>query len=199
VTRRARRSSSTAASPSSLSLEKLGDTALAVSVALQVGIGEICSREVLFVGRNESVADAARLMRQHHIGSVVVADRTGGRLVPAGMITDRDVTVGVVALGLDPEKTPVEAAMRAELVSVRETEGVGRAVQLMRSQGVRRLPVVDNSGALVGLVAADDLLELFGEELSALAAVVARGPRREREERRASGASDRSRPARPGL
>jgi CBS domain-containing protein len=164
-----------------------------------MAIGEICSREVVFIARNESVADAARLMRQHHIGSVVVADRTGGRLVPVGMITDRDVTVGVVALGLDAEKTPVEAAMRAELVSVRETEGVGRAVQLMRSQGVRRLPVVDNSGALVGLVAADDLLELFGEELSALAAAVSRSARREREERRASGASDTSRPARPGL
>jgi CBS domain-containing protein len=116
-----------------------------------MAIGEICSREVVFIARNESVADAARLMRQYHIGSVVVADRTGGRIIPAGMITDRDVTVGVVALGLDAEKTPVEAAMRAELVSVRESEGVGRAVQLMRSQGVRRLPVVDGSGALVGL------------------------------------------------
>jgi CBS domain-containing protein len=164
-----------------------------------MAIGEICSREVVFIARNESVAEAARLMRQHHIGSVVVADRAEGRLVAVGMITDRDVTVGVVALGLDPEKTPVEAAMRAELASVRETEGVGRAVQLMRSQGVRRLPVVDNSGALVGLVAADDLLELFGEERSALVAAVSRSARREREERRASGASDRSRPARPGL
>jgi len=47
-----------------------------------MAIGEICSREVVFIGRNESVADAARLMRQHHIGSLVVADRTGGRLLP---------------------------------------------------------------------------------------------------------------------
>jgi CBS domain-containing protein len=164
-----------------------------------MAIGEICSREVVFIARNESVADAARLMREHHIGSVVVADRAGGRLTPVGMITDRDVAVGVVALGLDPEKTPVEAAMHAELVSVRETEGVGRAVQLMRAQAIRRLPVVDASGALVGVVTADDLLELFSEEISALAATVARGPRREREERRASAASDKSPRARPGL
>jgi hypothetical protein len=92
-----------------------GGEILACSIAM--AIGEICSREVVFIARNESVADAARLMRQHHIGSVVVADRTGGRIIPAGMITDRDVTVGVVALGLDAEKTPVEAAMRAELAS----------------------------------------------------------------------------------
>jgi CBS domain-containing protein len=69
---------------------------------------------------------------------------------------------------------------------VREDEGLGRAVSLMRSQGVRRLPVVDASGALVGLLAADDLIELLGEELSGLGAMIARGPRREREERRAA-------------
>jgi CBS domain-containing protein len=81
-------------------------------------VGELCSREVVFIGRNESVADAARLMRQHHIGSLVVADKNDGRLVPGGMITDRDVAVGVVALGLDAEKTPVEAAMRAQVSCV---------------------------------------------------------------------------------
>lgn len=150
-----------------------------------MAIGEICSREVVFVTRNESVADAARLMRQHHIGSVVVVERKDGRLLPVGMITDRNVAVGVVALGLDPEKTPVEGAMRADVALVRDTEGIGRAVQLMRAQGVRRLPVIDSSGALVGLVAADDLLELFGEELSCLAGAVGRSTRREREERRA--------------
>lgn len=126
-----------------------------------MAIGEICSREVVFVTRNESVADAARLMRKHHIGSVVVVDRSDGRLLPVGMITDRDVAVGVVALGLDPEKAPVEGVMRADIALVRDTEGVRRTVQLMRAQ------------------------ELFGEELSCLAAAVGRGTRREREERQA--------------
>jgi len=149
-----------------------------------MAIGEICSRDVVFVSKSESAADAARLMRQHHIGAVVVAERKGERLVPAGMITDRDIAVGVVALGLDPEKTPVEAAMRAGLVCVQESEGVGRAVELMRAHGVRRLPVVDASGSLIGLVAADDLLDLFAVEISGLAGMLARGTRREREERR---------------
>jgi CBS domain-containing protein len=148
-------------------------------------VGEICSRVVVFIGRNESVADAARLMRKHHIGSLVVADKKNGRLVPAGMITDRDVAVGVVALGLDAEKTPVEGAMKAELARVREEEDVGRALELMRAHAVRRLPVVDASGALVGLLAADDVLQLLGEQISALANVVERGVRRESAERRA--------------
>lgn len=151
-----------------------------------MAIGEICSREVFFVRRGETAAVAARLMRDKHVGSLVVADEKEGRRVPVGMITDRDIAVGVVALGLNPEATPVEAAMRPEVICIREDEGVGRAVALMRRHAVRRLPVVNASGALVGLLAADDMLELLGEELAALSAAVSRGALRERETRRAA-------------
>jgi len=152
-----------------------------------MSLGEICSRDVVFVRRGESVALACGLMREHHVGSLVVVEERAGARVPVGMFTDRDVAIGVVAQGLDPAKTPVEAAMRAELVCARESEGLGRAVALMRAQGVRRLPVIDAGGALVGVLAADDLLELFAEELSGLAAIVGRGERRERALRAASG------------
>jgi len=150
-----------------------------------MAIGEICSREAVFVARNESCAQAARLMREHHVGSLVVVQQDGRR-VPAGMITDRDLAVGVMALGLDPEKTIVEAVMRPDVAVVRESEGIGRAIALMRAQAVRRLPVVDDSGALAGVLAADDLIELFAEEMSGLAAMLAKSPRRETEERRAA-------------
>jgi CBS domain-containing protein len=152
-----------------------------------MAIAEICSREVVFVGRDESCAQAARLMREHHVGSlVVVAQDDAQRRIPVGMLTDRDLAVGVMALGLDAEKTIVEAAMRPGVALVRESEGIGRAIALMRAQGVRRLPVVDASGALVGVLAADDLIELLGEEMAGLGALVAQGPRRERQERRAA-------------
>jgi CBS domain-containing protein len=151
-----------------------------------MAIGEICSRDVVFVAKNESCADAARLMREHHVGSLVVVREGAGPRVPVGMITDRDLAVGVMALGLDAEKTSVEVAMRPEVAVVRESEGIGRAIALMREQGVRRLPVIDAAGALAGVLAADDLIELFGEEMAGLAAVVAKGPRVERERRRAA-------------
>jgi len=151
-----------------------------------MAIGEICSRDVVFVARNETCAQAARLMREHHVGSLVVVQEDVAPRVPIGIITDRDLAVGVMALGLDAEKTLVEAVMRPDVALVRESEGVGRALALMREQGVRRLPVVDALGALAGVIAADDLIELFAEEMSSLAAMVAKGPRREREERRAS-------------
>jgi CBS domain-containing protein len=76
--------------------------------------------------------------------------------------------------------------MRPEIAVVREDEGVGRAIALMREHGARRLPVVDAAGALVGILAADDLIELFGEELAGLAEVIGQGPRRERRDRRAA-------------
>jgi CBS domain-containing protein len=148
-----------------------------------MAIHEICSRDVVFIAPGESVAQAARLMREHHIGSLVVVDRANGGLRPIGMMTDRDVAIGVVALGLDPEATPVEAAMRGSVAAVREDEGVARVVALMRSEGVRRLPVVDKAGKLVGLVAADDLIDLLAEEMTGLAGMLRRGVGRERVER----------------
>lgn len=151
-----------------------------------MGVAEICSREVVFAKRNESVAQAARLMREHHVGSVVVADERNGRRFPVGIVTDRDIAVGVVALGLDPEKRNVESAMPAELVCVRETDGLGRAVALMRAQGVRRLPVIDGAGGLIGILSADDVLEVLSEELYCLAGMVASGERFEREQRKAA-------------
>ena len=95
-----------------------------------MAIGEICSREVVFVARSESCAQAARLMR--------------------------------------------------------DNEGLGRAIALMRAEGVRRLPVVDADGNLVGVLAADDLIELFADELSGLAAMIGKSARFERAERRAA-------------
>ncbi len=151
-----------------------------------MGVGEICSRDVVFAKRNESVAQAARLMREHHVGSIVVADERNGRRYPAGILTDRDIAVGVVALGLDPEKRNIEGIMPAELVSVRDTDGLGRAVALMRAQGVRRLPVIDSAGALVGILSADDVLEVLCEELYCLSGMVGRGERLEREHRKAA-------------
>ncbi|HET9577997.1 MAG TPA: CBS domain-containing protein [Usitatibacter sp.] len=146
-------------------------------------IGEICTREVVYVGSNESAGDAARLMREHHVGSLVVLEppEAGGK--PVGVITDRDLAVGIVALSLDAERTPVEAVMRPGVTCIREDEGLGRAVTLMKSVGVRRLPVIDAKGALVGIVTADDLLELVAEEISGLAGMVGREFRRERDER----------------
>lgn len=145
-----------------------------------MAIGEICSREVLFARRDESVAAAARQMRASHVGCLVVADENGGKRVPVGMLTDRDITVAVVAPGLDPEAILIGDVMSAELLSVQEDAGLAETVELMRLRGIRRLPVTDAGGALVGLIAADDILSLLAEEISGLAGMISREEKRER-------------------
>jgi CBS domain-containing protein len=142
-------------------------------------IGEICSREVVCAKRDVSVKTAARLMREYHVGSIVVVDEPEDKRIPAGIVTDRDIAVAVVALGLDPKVIQIGDIMGSALVSVKEDWGVAEVVELMQLKAVRRLVVTDADGYLVGIVAADDVLCLLAEEMSALAAMV--GGERKRE------------------
>jgi CBS domain-containing protein len=149
-----------------------------------MAIGEICSREVVFVKRDATVRTAARLMREYHVGSLVVADETDGKRRPAGIVTDRDVVVAVVAMGLDPEVIQVGDIMGAGLVSVPEDWSITECVELMKLKGFRRLVVTDSDGYLVGVASADDVLSLLAEEISSLSSMVGRERKREMEARK---------------
>lgn len=131
-----------------------------------MAIGEICNRDVVVVEAGDSVSDAAQLMREHHVGDVVVVRENGGRNEPIGVVTDRDLVVEVMAEGLDPATLTVGEIMgRQALAKVNEDTGVFEAIRYMRDSGVRRMPVVDKCGGLAGIVTLDDLLELLAEEL----------------------------------
>jgi CBS domain-containing protein len=150
-----------------------------------MAIGEICSREAVFTTRDTTVATAARLMRHHHVGTLVVVEQMNGdRRLPVGIVTDRDVVIEVMATGLDPNVITVGDIMGQELVTARESEGVLETMQIMRYKGVRRLPIVDKDGHLVGIVSIDDLLEVLAEEFSELAKIMAREQARESSSRR---------------
>lgn len=147
-------------------------------------IAEICNREVVFARRHETVREAAQLMREHHVGDLIVIDERDGRRIPVGILTDRDIAVGVVAKGLDPDALAVKDVIGPELVATRESDGVSETIELMRAKGVRRIPVVDAQGTLVGIVTVDDMLALLAEDVSALAHVVSREQKREVEYRK---------------
>lgn len=138
-----------------------------------MNVGEICNRETVFVYRETGLVEAARLMRQHHVGSlVVVVDRLSER-VPVGILTDRDIVVAAVAMEVDPGTLRAGEVMSAAPLVVREQDSVADAMRLMREKGVRRLPVVTRSGALAGIVTIDDLLELVAEELDSFVRTIA--------------------------
>ena len=133
--------------------------------------GEICSRDVVYATRDTTVQAAAKLMRRFHVGTVVVADDVGGRRIPVGIVTDRDVVVEVNAVDLNPNVITVGDIMTPGLVTVREEEGALEAIEIMRSKRVRRLPVVDRAGGLVGIISIDDLLEVLAEEMTGMARI----------------------------
>jgi CBS domain-containing protein len=136
--------------------------------------GEICNREVVVAYRNMSLVEAANLMREYHVGSlVVVVDRLSER-VPVGMLTDRDLTVAVVAKELDPRKINVGEVLSGELFTVHEKDSVTDVLRLMRERGVRRVPVVTHSGALAGIVTIDDVLDIVAEQLGDIVRAVER-------------------------
>lgn len=142
-------------------------------------IGEICNRNVVNAGRDTGIREAAELMRYHHVGDLLLTEERGGARHPVGIVTDRDLVVEVLAKGVAPDTLTIGDLVTGELVTMAETATVFEAIQLMRSKAVRRLPVVDRVGALVGIVSLDDLLDFLAEELATLARVFARQEARE--------------------
>ena len=140
---------------------------------------EFCNREVVILKRDASVTEAAQLMRELHVGSVVVVESDAEDKRPIGVLTDRDIVVEFVAPGIDATDVAVGDAMSYDLVTVNEVAGLFETIELMRERAVRRLPVVDNDGVLVGVVASDDALELLAEQLTDLVKIVGRQQRRE--------------------
>jgi len=122
------------------------------------------ARPVVTARLDELVSVVAQRLRDRHVGCVVIV-RNGK---PFGILTDRDVTVRVVAAGLDPSTTRVEDVATLAPVVARDLEGFETAARRMREYGVRRLPVVDERGDVRGIVTADDLVRLVGRELGDL-------------------------------
>ena len=140
-------------------------------------IGQYCNRQIISVARETSVAQAAVLMREHHVGTVIVADDVSSRRVPVGIITDRDIVVEVVATGLDAQRLTVGDLMVGELVTIDEEAGFAEAIREMSLRGIRRMPVVSKGGALVGIITLDDVLHHLATPLAALSDLAGRSRR----------------------
>lgn len=146
-------------------------------------IGKICNRETVIITADRSIVEAARLMRDQHVGDLVVVEELSGRRLPVGILTDRDLVVEILAKEIDLGAVTVGDIMTREPLTARESDSIYDTMQRMRAKGVRRIPVVDAGGTLVGIVAVDDFLDLLSDELTALARVVTREQARERQNR----------------
>lgn len=141
-----------------------------------MNVGSICSRRLVTVNPQLPLKEAAELMREEHVGFLVVvpADPRAPRS-PVGVLTDRDIVVSAVAQSVDPTAIKVGEVMSAQPAVAGEADPIRDALRTMRSMGVRRLPVVNARGELVGVLSLDDLLQFIAEEVVDLAGTVRNG------------------------
>jgi CBS domain-containing protein len=118
-------------------------------------------------------------MMERHIGALIVVDPQGNRVRPIGIVTDRDIVRGQLQCAQDLYCLNVEDVMTANLLTLVQTTGIAEAVACLSERGVRRAPVVDERGALVGIVSTDDLLPILAAQLGALAQLIGTQPKRE--------------------
>jgi CBS domain-containing protein len=158
-----------------------------------MNIGSICKRPIVTIEAGDSLQRAAILMREHHVGALVVIEPSGDGPGPrvTGVVTDRDLAIEVLARGGDVAQVRVGRLAQGHLASVAEDADLADAVALMQSRGVRRLLVSDAEGLLVGLVSFDDLLPACVMPLAGLADVLRTGLEREIAERGAIAAPER--------
>ena len=135
-------------------------------------VSEICTHDVVTCTRRAGIQELAQLMRDGHVGDVVVVDRGEAGAVPVGIVTDRDLVVRVLANGLNVDAVTAGDLMAEPLTSVFHSEGVYDAISHMRSRGIRRLPVVDAHGVLLGVVTMDDIAAHLVAELADVVRIV---------------------------
>jgi CBS domain-containing protein len=141
--------------------------------------GDLCTRQVVVAPPSLSVDEAARLMRERHVGCIVVVEQGDGGRLPIGILTDRDIVMAVVAKDADAKTLRAGDVMTATVASVRESDTLYDVLSTMRSRGVRRVPVTGPHGTLAGILTLDDVLNALAGQLQALGSVVGRERRQE--------------------
>jgi CBS domain-containing protein len=145
--------------------------------------GEFCNRRVVIAKKGETILEVARRMRDEHVGSVVVVDHQAdveANMVPVGILTDRDIVVRVLAnTDRHVHSLRVGELMTQKPILVWEDEDLADALKRMRSFGIRRMPVVDRSGILQGIITLDDVLEFLQEQVADMSILLSHEKQRE--------------------
>lgn len=143
-------------------------------------IGEICNRDVIIADRSAAILAIAQLMREHHVGSIVIIDTQGDCQIPAGIITDRDLVIEIMAKEVDMASVTAGDIMAPELITAKESQHIWDTVKLMCQKGVRRMPVVNDENVLVGIITVDDLLDVVISELENISRLMATEQKKEK-------------------
>jgi CBS domain-containing protein len=149
-----------------------------------MSIGDLFRRGVVTCKRETPVDAVAALMRDQHVGDLIVVEADGQGERPVGIITDRDLVLEVLAPQVDTQAVTAGDIMSWELVQANVNDGVEEVIAVMCANGVRRLPITDEKGLLVGIVSVDDLIGWLAVSLQSLSRLTARERDIERERRK---------------
>jgi CBS domain-containing protein len=145
---------------------------------------KIGKRKVATVYRHMNVGEAARIMRDSHLGDVIVIERRGGKIMPVGILTDRDIVMSTTALGISPFDFRVDDVMTRTLVTAPSDSTLNHIIALMKDHGIKRIPLLNEAGELDAVVAIEDVIRFLSTELYELSQVYERQQNLERERRR---------------
>jgi CBS domain-containing protein len=144
---------------------------------------DIASTVVAVVVPDTPAQVVAQLMRTHHVGAMVVVD-SKAQSRPVGILTDRDLVLGLMAEGLDPSLFTAGDVMSIDIVCAGQDMDLINAVRLMNTHSVRRLAIVDDKGLLVGIVSLEDVLEVLAQTLATLSGGLVNARDREARQRK---------------
>ena len=139
-----------------------------------MNVGAICSRRVISASVSASLSEVVALMRDERVGMVIVTRTVDGSPRVAGVVTDRDIVRAQLTHTADFSQLSTTETMTSEPLLVSTDEDIGDALRRMRTRRVRRAPVIDSHGSLVGVLSIDDVLTQIARELGGLAGVIAR-------------------------
>jgi CBS domain-containing protein len=139
-----------------------------------MAIDEFYETAVITITKEASIQEAATLMRENNIGNIIVVDEEGNSPTPIGILTDRDIVIKVIAERADVNNVTVGEVMAENIQVFLKEEGVKEILNEMKEKEIRRAPIVDKNGKLVGIVTVDDLLILISHELNDLVEVIRR-------------------------
>lgn len=146
-----------------------------------MNIGTICSRETIIADTGDCLLDTARLMREHHVGSLIIVTSNQHGVRPVGIITDRDIVIQAISEEIELSDLVAGDIMSRDLLIAREDDDLFEAFERMCKKGVRRMPVVNAEGLLIGVLSIDDLLEIIVNEMRNLVQLFKHEQQKERE------------------
>lgn len=140
---------------------------------------QLCEKDVVCLKSSDTIFDAAERMCADHVGNVVIVDEKNGKKIPVGMLTDRDIVINSIAKKLKPESVKISDIMSKKVVTATDDIEISELIQLITTEGVSRLPIVDSSGALIGILSSKRLFQYMAQGLCLLSSLSIQQQKRE--------------------